>query len=221
VYRHVGAAVAVVVLLVTPGYSELGEPGDLDIVMVSVGQGDAFLIELPNGRKLLVDGGPVRGNDWSNPPGKLYAFLLDAYSEELADHGYVRVDMAIATHSDSDHINGISGLLSSKKIRIRRLYHNCIAPEARDNTWDPSFSETVGRVKTIVRTGRVDGYQSPFRHFLRGIASEGERGLFRFRRLSINPDQGLPKYMLGSARIDVLIQAEVAGLRCSLHRRHQ
>ncbi|MFA6393127.1 MAG: MBL fold metallo-hydrolase [Candidatus Paceibacterota bacterium] len=75
----------------------------LKVVFLDVGQGDAIYIEAPNGRQMLVDGGPD-------------ATLLSRLSKVMpfADRS---IDMIVATHPDQDHIGGFPLLLDNYKVR--------------------------------------------------------------------------------------------------------
>ncbi len=69
----------------------------LTVSVLDVGQGDAILLQSPNGKTMLVDAGPEEA----------YSVLrrdLKAYSIE-------RLDMVIATHPHTDHIGGMPLLL--------------------------------------------------------------------------------------------------------------
>lgn len=74
----------------------------LKVVFLDVGQGDAIYIEAPNGRQILIDGGPD-------------AKLLSSLSKVMpfADRS---IDMLIATHPDMDHIGGFPLLIDNYKI---------------------------------------------------------------------------------------------------------
>jgi competence protein ComEC len=74
----------------------------LKVVFLDVGQGDAIYIEAPNGRQMLIDGGP---------DAKLLASLSKVMP--FADRS---IDMIIATHGDTDHIGGFPLLLDNYKI---------------------------------------------------------------------------------------------------------
>ncbi len=69
--------------------------GALRISALDVGQGDAILLEPPDGDPVLVDGGP---------PGA-------GLTEQLSDHGIDRLAAALVTHDQSDHAGGIHELL--------------------------------------------------------------------------------------------------------------
>jgi competence protein ComEC len=74
----------------------------LEVVFLDVGQGDAIYIEAPNGKQMLIDGGPD-------------AKLLSSLAEVMpfADRS---IDMVVATHPDTDHIGGLPQLLDNYKV---------------------------------------------------------------------------------------------------------
>ncbi len=67
------------------------------VYMLDIGQGDSFLIEAPNGKKLLIDG----GRD---------STVLSELSKVLPI-GDKSIDVMIATHPDADHIGGLQPVL--------------------------------------------------------------------------------------------------------------
>lgn len=87
----------IVVLLAINGwmlYLILYPPaGKLEVHFLDVGQGDAILIESPDGVDMLIDGGPDR-SVMRQLPKKLGYF----------DH---TIEVVIATHPDKDHIAGL------------------------------------------------------------------------------------------------------------------
>lgn len=74
----------------------------LKVVFLDIGQGDSIYIEAPNGRQVLIDGGP---------DAKLLLSLAKVMP--FADRS---IDMLIATHPDSDHIGGFPILLDNYKV---------------------------------------------------------------------------------------------------------
>jgi len=74
----------------------------LKVVFLDVGQGDAIFIEAPNGKQVLIDGGPD-------------ATLLSSLGKVMpfADRS---IDMVIATHPDMDHIGGLPILIDNYKV---------------------------------------------------------------------------------------------------------
>jgi len=75
----------------------------LKVVFLDVGQGDAIFIESPNGKQMLIDGGPENGNIIP----KLNMIM------PLGDRS---IDLILATHPDSDHIGGLPKVLDNFKV---------------------------------------------------------------------------------------------------------
>ena len=67
---------------------------DLTVTFIDVGQGDAILIELPDGKNMLVDAG--------DKPAANKTQLDKALRDENGNKK--KLDYVIATHPDSDHI---------------------------------------------------------------------------------------------------------------------
>jgi len=78
--------------------------GELAVNFLSVGAGDATLVEFPGGGVMLVDGGPPR-----------QASQVDGY---LHARGLRRVDIVVATHSDADHLGGIPTVLEQYDVGL-------------------------------------------------------------------------------------------------------
>jgi competence protein ComEC len=74
----------------------------LEVVMLDVGQGDAFFIEAPSGTQVLIDGG--RGTA-----------VLRALSEVMPFWDRT-IDVVVATHPDADHIGGLVDVLERFKV---------------------------------------------------------------------------------------------------------
>lgn len=73
--------------------------GELKVHFINVGQGDSTLIQAPNGKTMLVDGGPRSAGD-----------DVVAY---LKAKGITKLDYVVSTHPDADHIGGLVDVLSS------------------------------------------------------------------------------------------------------------
>lgn len=99
------------VLVIHP-FSNTVPDGRLHIDFLDVGQGDAAFITLPDGKTMLIDGGgrldfrenPVSIN--KREP-DLMTIGESVVSEFLWERGISRIDYLVATHSDTDHFQGL------------------------------------------------------------------------------------------------------------------
>lgn len=81
--------------------------GRLEVVFLDVGQGDGVFINFPNGRKMLVDGGP------RNP----YFDAGEAVVSRFLHHrGIRKLDVVVATHPDVEHIGGLISVLENFQV---------------------------------------------------------------------------------------------------------
>jgi competence protein ComEC len=74
----------------------------LKVAFLDIGQGDSIYIEAPNGRQMLVDGGP--DSTVLSRLGKVMPF------------GDRSIDVVLATHTDADHIAGLSNVIDHYKV---------------------------------------------------------------------------------------------------------
>ncbi len=88
-----------------------GEKQDLlTVAYLDVGQGDATLIESPDGKQVLIDGGR---------DGKVLRGLprVMGYFDRT-------IDMVIATHPDSDHVGGLIDVLKRYEVKTILMTNN-------------------------------------------------------------------------------------------------
>ncbi|MEM4268321.1 MAG: ComEC/Rec2 family competence protein [Candidatus Woesearchaeota archaeon] len=83
--------------------------GNISVVFFDVGQGDSILVQMPNGRSMLIDGGSLN----SGPS------LL----EKIKSRGIKKIDVVVATHPDSDHIGGLLQIFQD--ISVGEYVYNC------------------------------------------------------------------------------------------------
>lgn len=74
----------------------------LKMVVMSVGQGDAIYIEAPNGRQILVDGGPDRS-------------VLSELKKAMPFYDR-SIDVLVVSNPDQDHLAGLIDVLRSYKV---------------------------------------------------------------------------------------------------------
>lgn len=114
------------------------EPGPLRVSVLSVGHGLSVLIETPTGRTLLYDGG-MMGNGRR---------AKDIIQQTLWHRGRSRLDGIVLSHADTDHVNGVAGLL--RNVPVGSVF---VSPQFLDRT-QPAVGdvlETARRCKVPVR----------------------------------------------------------------------
>jgi len=109
--RHRWRLVTITVIIIAAGQlvdaydARLGPV--LTVTFLDVGQGDAVLVETPDGRTMLIDGGP-RSPYW------------DAGASIVVPHlkhrGIDRLDLVVATHPDSDHLGGLPAVFEAVSV---------------------------------------------------------------------------------------------------------
>ncbi|QQS38163.1 MAG: DNA internalization-related competence protein ComEC/Rec2 [Ignavibacteriales bacterium] len=83
-------------------------PGNLNVMVIDVGQGDAILIKFPNGETALVDAGDA--NYFFDAGERIIIPLLDYL-------GINKIDYAFISHLDSDHYAGFVSLIYNNRIK--------------------------------------------------------------------------------------------------------
>ncbi len=76
----------------------------LSVTFLNVGQGDCTLIVLPNGKTILIDGGPHEAGE--------------AVVRKLEEKRIGGIDLVVSTHPDIDHIGGLITVLQQVPIRM-------------------------------------------------------------------------------------------------------
>lgn len=118
--------IAAVAVLIIP------RPRDgLTIIMLDVGQGEAIYMESDSGTSYFIDGGSSDVNQVGRY--RIEPFLLAG--------GTDTIDYAIVTHTDVDHINGLTELIQGRQISI----NNIILPDTA------SRNEAYGKLEAMAR----------------------------------------------------------------------
>ena len=79
-----------------------GSSSTLKVHFLDIGQGDSILIQSPNGKNMLIDGGNRSEGT------KVLSFLKSK--------GVTKLDYVVATHPDADHIGGLISVLETLSI---------------------------------------------------------------------------------------------------------
>ena len=133
------------VVLVLHPFSTGSSDGKLRVDFLDVGQGDAAVVTLPDGRVLLVDAG---GNTNKYQSRTDRRNIGDAVvSEYLWWRGLDTVDYVLATHADADHIDGLNDVLRNFTVNAALV--------GRTPANDPEyikFAQTLAATRTPVAT---------------------------------------------------------------------
>lgn len=78
--------------------------GNLKVNFLHVGQGDATVITLPNGKVILIDGGQYEAGE--------------VIIHKLIEMGIKRIDVVIGTHPDMDHIGGLIPIVEQMPVML-------------------------------------------------------------------------------------------------------
>ncbi|MEM0963168.1 MAG: DNA internalization-related competence protein ComEC/Rec2, partial [Bacteroidota bacterium] len=113
------ASVAVVAVGLWSGFAKGESAPTFDAVFLDVGQGDATLLSMPNGRHVLIDAG-IR-SPYVDQGERVIVPHLDRF-------GIRRLDALILTHADADHIGGAQTVL--EHVPVGRLVVNGASGES-------------------------------------------------------------------------------------------
>ncbi len=114
--------------------------GKLEVTFIDVGQGDSILIKTPRGKFILVDGG---GSDFSDPgTRKVLPYLYYRGIRELY--------LAINTHPDTDHLQGLESVLQEIPARYIAIPETMVEAEEYRNLRKIA---NAGKIPIIPLTG--------------------------------------------------------------------
>jgi hypothetical protein len=167
----------------------------LKVNFVDVQQGDGTLIETPDGKVILVDGGE----------NAMFArYLASRFRGTSAEHA-LRVDCIVVTHGDGDHFDGLTEIQRSEThsdplkrlfLRPERVYHNGLVkrPGKRDGKSVPE-KELLGPTRKVGGELMVTGLEDdllavpdeemskPFKAWKSALKAYRNRAPFTLRRI--------------------------------------
>lgn len=187
-------ALPLVALALAGQATERRPPPHPELWLLDVGHGQAALLRTPSGRSVLFDCGS-RGRDDVGP--RLVLPALDAI-------GVGRIDVAVVSHADADHLNGLAALLAAGRVATV--------------VSGPRIGETATARGVIEAARRAD---VPWREIGRGDAIPGLGSGLSIRVLaptddslpSENDDSVVLDVRAGSVRILLPGDVEADGIR--------
>lgn len=182
----------------------------LKLDFVDVQQGDASVLETPDGAVVLIDGGD----------NQLFARYLANRFRGTSDAAPKQIDCIVVTHGDADHFAGLSEIHAAelhrepqKRVFIhpRRVFHNGLVkrPSSVDEDRQLGAIKKFGNKAIVV--GLVDDLLNvpdaemnrPFRDWKRALRAFARRGPIEVRRLEKGADQAFD-FLDDDVRVEVL-----------------
>jgi competence protein ComEC len=107
-------------------------PGAVTATFLDVGQGDSALIEFPDSRRVLIDGGGVAaGRFLGLQDESTFSIGEDVVSSYLLSRGIRRLDAVVLTHAHNDHLDGLIDVLTNFRVGELWLGRNPMIPPYR------------------------------------------------------------------------------------------
>jgi beta-lactamase superfamily II metal-dependent hydrolase len=199
-----------------PIFADRKQSAVLKIDMVDVQQGDGAVIETPDGRIVLVDGGD----------NQLFARYLAARFRRHTADDPKDIDCIIVTHGDADHFEGLARIhesetnaTTSKRLFIRphRVYHNGLVKRpSRMNKKEVPDVKLLGATKEVDGETYITGLEEDlfavddaemnekFLAWKRALEAWSERGEIEMRRLQIGMHDAFDFLAEEEIRVEVL-----------------
>jgi competence protein ComEC len=118
---------------------------ELEITALDVGHGDAIVVRLPEGGRILVDGGGLVGSSLDIGRRVILPYLLD--------HGGRRLEAVVATHADYDHVAGLAAVVDS--MNVAEIWEGPASPERGRSRSAEALHTTAARRSIPVRRLRA------------------------------------------------------------------
>ncbi|MGE3772797.1 MAG: ComEC/Rec2 family competence protein [Gammaproteobacteria bacterium] len=188
----------------------------LKVNFVDVQQGDGAVIESPDGKIVLVDGGD----------NQLFARYLAGRFRGTSAAKPQPIECMLVTHGDADHYSGLAEILASEGnaeprkrlyIQPKRYYHNGLVkrPSTRSGKRVPDaqlLGPTLKRGRDTWLTGLVDDLlavpdaemNAPFRAWRQALATYHARAPLVSRRLQYGDTDAFAFFNKGELAIEVL-----------------
>ncbi|MGE0474226.1 MAG: ComEC/Rec2 family competence protein [Nitrospirales bacterium] len=169
----------------------------LKVDFVDVQQGDGTVIESPNGKVIIIDGGD----------NQLFARYLAGRYRKSTNKKPKEIDAIVVSHGDADHFAGLTKIYHSEKhktpakrlfLHPKRVYHNGLVKRSKKNVNNKARKETelLGATKQVDGRTIVVGLETdllkvpdsemnrPFMEWKKTLNAWAKRDPITFRRLS-------------------------------------
>jgi beta-lactamase superfamily II metal-dependent hydrolase len=197
----------------------------LKVNCVDVQQGDGAVIESPDGKVILVDGGD----------NQMFARYLAGRFRGTTASNPRKIDCILVTHGDADHFAGLPEIFKSETnkekrkrlfIQPQRYYHNGIVkrPGTKNGKRVPDV-ELLGPTRKVAGKTFLTGLEdnllqvadeklnAPFKEWRDALKEYNKRSSIEFRRLEFGDNDAFSFFNQDDLRIEVLgpLVTKVAG----------
>ena len=197
----------------------------LKVNCVDVQQGDGSVIETPDGKVILVDGGD----------NQMFARYLAGRFRNTTAAKPQDIECVLVTHGDADHFSGLVEIFKSETnsnpkkrlfIRPKRVFHNGIVkrPGSRNGKAVPEI-EQLGPTTKVGKQNFLTGLEEDllkvadtemnieFKAWKAALTEYNKRSKITFRRLQFGDTKAFTFFNKGGLRIDLLgpLTIDVAG----------
>lgn len=106
-------------------------PGQLELTVLDVGQGDSLFLAAPDGHTMLIDGGGSPGAPRIGGVQTRFDVGEEVVSPYLWSRGLKHLDVVALTHAHEDHIEGLSAMLQNFRVKELWVGHDVASPAYR------------------------------------------------------------------------------------------
>ena len=114
---------------------------DLEVAFIDVGQGDCIIIELPDGKNMIIDSGE-------------YSAARNAITAYTTENGITKFDYLLLTHQDSDHAGNMSWVIDNYEISYIFRPNNEATHATYDSQLPDDFNYGDGYKSTTATYGK-------------------------------------------------------------------
>lgn len=126
--------------------------GELIVHMIDVHQGDSILLQLPDGKNMLIDG----GDKDSKIANHIINYLFN-YTDLKDSSGKITLDYVMLTHTDADHCGSLDNVIAHEDIDVKNVYRPMVVADSKYFADDP-LKEYAAEMNYEVDTVTTQAY---------------------------------------------------------------